>query len=331
MNIPKVSIIIPIYRVEPYIERCARSLFEQTLDSIEYLFVNDCTPDRSIEVLQQILSLYPNRQSQVRIINQPCNVGAAKAREAGIKAAQGEYIIHCDSDDWVDKEMYQAMYEKAVKNRLDCVLCRAIYYTDGSSHKMIKYTFKEDKAKFLAEVIYGKTSVSLCNRLVKREIYQLPNFIYPTNHMMEDRAYSIQISYYAQSHGYIDGPFYYYYQHSDSVCGNKSDEGMLQNFHQASANFTIIELFLREKQLLNEYKDALCYLEFIVRGFLIPLLKKSNKYRRLWINSFHGGISKIWSSGSIPWMMKVISFCIIIGAYPTIYKLLYIKKTLTRQ
>lgn len=331
MPTPKVSVIIPVYNVELYIERCARSLFEQTLQEIEYIFINDCTPDDSMQILQKTLEKYPQRKNQVTIINQPHNMGAAKAREDGIKAAQGEYIIHCDSDDWVDKEMYRAMYEKATESRLDCVLCRSTYYTDGSSHKIVKYTFKENKMEFLAELIYGKTSVSLCYRMVKKEIYQIPNFIYPTNHMMEDRVYSIQISYYTQSQGCIDKPFYYYYQRPGSVCGNTSDEGLLHNFHQASANFAIIEQFLREKQLLNKYKDALCYFEFVVRGFLIPLLKKNNKYRRLWMNSFHGGINKIWLSKSIPWTMKVISLYIITGAYPVIYKLLHFKIKLPEQ
>ena len=111
---PKVSVIVPIYGVEAYIERCAVSLFEQTLDDIEYIFVNDCTPDESMKILSHVLSRYPHRTDQVVIINQPKNMGAAKAREVGIKAAKGEYIIHCDSDDWVDKDMYFLMYQEAV-------------------------------------------------------------------------------------------------------------------------------------------------------------------------------------------------------------------------
>ena len=106
---PKVSVIVPIYNVEAYIERCAISLFEQTLDDIEYIFVNDCTPDNSMMILSEVLSRYPQRKEQVRIINQPKNQGAAKAREDGIKEARGEYIIHCDSDDWVDKNIYQLL------------------------------------------------------------------------------------------------------------------------------------------------------------------------------------------------------------------------------
>ena len=87
---PKVSVIVPIYNVEAYIERCAVSLFEQTLHEMEFIFVNDCTPDDSMKILSQVLSRYPHRSDQVVIINQPKNLGAAQAREVGIKAAKGE-------------------------------------------------------------------------------------------------------------------------------------------------------------------------------------------------------------------------------------------------
>ena len=105
----KVSVVIPVYGVEKYIERCVRTLFGQTLDDMEFIFVNDCTPDCSIDLLCSVLEEFPQRKEQVRIINQPHNMGAAKAREVGIKAATGEYIIHCDSDDWVDCDMYRQM------------------------------------------------------------------------------------------------------------------------------------------------------------------------------------------------------------------------------
>ena len=99
---PKVSVIIPVYGVEKYIEKCARSLFEQTLDDIEYLFVDDCTPDKSVDILKHILEEYPHRKSQVVIHRMEQNSGQAVVREWGVKNAKGDFIIHCDSDDWVD-------------------------------------------------------------------------------------------------------------------------------------------------------------------------------------------------------------------------------------
>ena len=96
---PKVSVVIPVYGVEKYIERCARTLFEQTIDDIEYIFVNDCTKDRSIEILEQVIKDYPQRKGQIRIENMLTNSGQAAVRRCGIELATGEYIIHCDSDD----------------------------------------------------------------------------------------------------------------------------------------------------------------------------------------------------------------------------------------
>ena len=80
---PKVSVVIPVYGVEKYIERCARSLFEQTLDDIEYIFVNDCTKDRSIDILNEVINDYPARKQQVRIVHHEENKGSALARLSG--------------------------------------------------------------------------------------------------------------------------------------------------------------------------------------------------------------------------------------------------------
>lgn len=103
-EIPKVSVIIPIYRVEPYIERCARSLMEQTMrECIEFIFINDATPDGSMRLLKQVLDDYPARASQIRIINHNENKGIAYTRSEGIKEAKGQYIGWCDSDDCVSQ------------------------------------------------------------------------------------------------------------------------------------------------------------------------------------------------------------------------------------
>lgn len=111
---PKVSVIIPVYGVERYIEQCARSLFSQTMrDGIEYIFVDDCSPDKSIEILEDILREYPHREPQVKIIRHTENQGIGGTRRTGVKNATGEYIIHCDSDDWVEPDMYEMLYGKA--------------------------------------------------------------------------------------------------------------------------------------------------------------------------------------------------------------------------
>ena len=120
---PEVSVIIPIYKVEKYIERNVRSLMEQTLGNMEFVFVDDCSPDNSVSILMKTLKYYPSRKNQVKIIHHEKNMGLPSARVTGFLNSTGRYIAHCDSDDWVDANMYMAMLEAANKYDADVVSC----------------------------------------------------------------------------------------------------------------------------------------------------------------------------------------------------------------
>ena len=122
MNKPSISVIVPIYGVEKYIERCARSLFKQTIsDRCEYIFVNDCTKDRSIDVLQRVIDEYPTLK--INILHHSQNKGLAGARNTGLDYASGKYIAHVDSDDYVDEDMLEALYNRAESEGCDIVWC----------------------------------------------------------------------------------------------------------------------------------------------------------------------------------------------------------------
>ena len=97
----KVSVIIPIFGVERFIRKCAETLMEQTLQEVEYIFVNDATPDGSISVLKEVIAYYPQRLTHVRIIEHKVNKGLPAARNTGLSYATGEYVFHCDSDDYL--------------------------------------------------------------------------------------------------------------------------------------------------------------------------------------------------------------------------------------
>lgn len=112
---PKVSIIIPVYGVERYMERATHSLFGQTLDDIEFIFVDDCSPDASMDVMRRVLEDYPHRLSQVCEIRMPENSKQAAARTAGMESASGRYLIQFDPDDYIDSDYLQNLYEKAIE------------------------------------------------------------------------------------------------------------------------------------------------------------------------------------------------------------------------
>ena len=119
----KVSVIIPVFNVRNFIERCARSHFEQTLEDIEYIFVDDASPDDSVDILKACIERYPERKEQVRILVHEQNQGLPAARNTGLAVATGEYVFHCDSDDFVEKDMLEEMYGAAKEKDADMVYC----------------------------------------------------------------------------------------------------------------------------------------------------------------------------------------------------------------
>lgn len=191
---PKVSVVVPVYGVEKYIERCARSLFEQTLDDIEYLFIDDCTPDKSVEILKQVMEDYPQRKNKVVIHRMEQNLGQAKVRESGMRSATGEYVIHCDSDDWVHPEMYERLYHYAVTGDYDMVWCD-YYRSDGKHNEYIPQKSDTQAVNLVGNMLAGSRSRligSVCNRLYKRRLQT--GIIYPKANMNEDLVIVTQLT-----------------------------------------------------------------------------------------------------------------------------------------
>ena len=156
MEQPKVSVIIPVYGVEKYIEQCARSLFEQTMqEGIEFIFIDDCSPDRSIGILKEVLKEYPHREPQVKIIRHSENQGSGGTRRTGVENATGEYVIHCDSDDWVEPDMYETLYRKAAKEDADIVGCD--YISECRKKRVIlRQPCPSDNMQYISDLLSGR-------------------------------------------------------------------------------------------------------------------------------------------------------------------------------
>lgn len=315
---PKVSIVIPVYKVEKYIAECAKSLFEQTLDDIEYVFVNDCSPDKSMDVLNEIIQQYPNRKNQIKIINHEKNLGAAIARKNGILAATGEYIIHCDSDDWTDPNMYHALYQKAKDENLDIVICQYFEKRTDSSTLVSHKLGNNPKSKIISTPVY----CSLCNKLVRRSIIDWNNILYPEHHMMEDAVLCVQIFYFAQKVGYVNQPLYHYRINDDSICHVSTEKGDLKRWNEAYENVKIIERFLKDQQADKLYKNELIQSKANVRGFLMPQMQKSNKYYKLWHKTFIELNWQYFFASGPSRSIKIVFFLTLIRVYPFIHRVL---------
>ena len=228
---PAVSVIVLVYKVEEYIARCARSLFGQSLEDMEFVFVDDGSPQR---------------RSQVKIVHNEVNLGQALSRQKGVEAATGRYIIHCDSDDYVDKSIYANLYSKALEDNLDMVICGV-----KRIHRGIEETIPE---KLGAQDLIGALLSMdlhhyLVNKLVRRSAYE-KGVQFPKGNMCEDTAIVMQLAYNCESHGYVYEDLYYYDQRPESTSFVKDT---VDKFSQIKQNVDQVLSFLESKGLSEKY------------------------------------------------------------------------------
>lgn len=302
---PKVSVIIPVYSVEKYIERCVRSLFEQTLDDIEYLFIDDCTPDKSIDILRQVLEEYPQRKEQVVVHSMEQNSGQAKVREWGMRNATGEYVIHCDSDDWVETDMYRIMYEDAKRTDADIVMC-GYKATDGVKVFKECYHQQTNKAKLLSSLLTLHESWSVWNKMCKRSLYD-SDIVYPTLAMGEDMVLTTQMVLNAHRIAVVNKALYNYFYNPNSITKVQSESSRYKHWKDSAENAkTVISIF-KKKRLEHEYANELVYLKFLQKELAGDLARKKN-YSKEWFEMFQEINWKTFSNPFIPNSRKLKYF-----------------------
>lgn len=207
---PEVSVIIPVYNVEAYIERCARSLFEQTLQNMEFIFVDDCSTDRSITLLKKVIEDYPQRKKQIHIWSLERNSGPSVARNMGLSMASGEYIIFCDSDDWVEREMYDKLYTYASRYHADICYCDFYMVCQDGIMRMESVAYVNDKVELLKRYLAEGLTV-MWNMLVKRDVYLQHKLKYPDDIVYcEDFWLSVRLMYFSNKIIKVCEPLYYY-------------------------------------------------------------------------------------------------------------------------
>ena len=265
---PAVSVIIPVYKVEEYIERCARNLLGQTLQDMEFIFVDDCTPDSSMEILMQVLEDYPERRHQVKIVKNEVNKGLPFTRSVGVKIATGDYLIHCDSDDWPRPDMYEKMYAKAVSEDLDIVICGILReYPDGSTKPVRGITSTDD---LLESLLYQDVLHYVHNKLVRRRIYD-NDLVIPAYNMLEDSPLIIQLVYYCNSWGFIEENLYNYTYRPESISAAWDSMAKVE---QIRANVNLLLSFLDSKGLSGKYSKAITHLKSWVKFSALQLPRR---------------------------------------------------------
>lgn len=299
---PKVSIIIPVYKAEPYIERCARTLFEQTLDDLEYIFIDDCSPDHSIDVMKRVLEEFPNRKHQVKVIHHTKNYGVGATRQDGIDAATGEYIIHCDPDDWVELNIYELMYQEAKSKSADMVICD--FFENAKQNRSVhQQIIPTSKTRLFSDIASGSFHTAFWNKLVKTTLaheFRIPNGI----NLWEDMSYIPLIMLKDTNIIHVTEPLYHYRIDNDISMIHNLNHEKIQSQIQA---VKVLTKYIDSKPNLNKIisnKDRLL-LEWRAKSGYLCQPNKGN--RKVWSSTFPE-VSTKYLRLNLPWKSKLLTF-----------------------
>lgn len=243
----KVSIIVPVYNVEKYIRKCLESLVNQTLKDIEVIVVNDGSPDNSQSIIDEYVKKYPHIiKSYIKE-----NGGQGSARNYGYQKATGEYIGFVDSDDYVSLDMYEKLYNKAISNKSDIVICKYTVIDENNNIKEHQYQFNKinnDKIDYL----FNNTGV--CNKIYKRNL--LKSFEFRSKVWYEDIDFIIKVLLKSKKISSIEDELYYYLLREGSTMNNNN---IKKNLDILAAFDSILNYILENKEY-QKYSDEI---EFI--------------------------------------------------------------------
>lgn len=265
-----VSIVVPIFNMEKYLARCLNSLLSQDLKEFEIIAVNDGSTDSS----RQILSDYANKDSRIIVLDQP-NGGVSAARNLGIQASQGDYLGFVDPDDWIDPEMYKEMYQTAIHEQADIVMCS--YIREFNSHSKEKefnlpsrvHLRDEEVKSTIMRRLVGPLNEEVASpelldswgtvwsklyrsTLIKENGIQFMDLQkIGTN---EDSLFNIQAFYHTNSFIFINQPYYHYWRENSQSVTSGYKPNLI---HQWGTLHEYIYHYIQEKELTNDFNLAL--------------------------------------------------------------------------
>lgn len=294
MPLPLVSVLVPVFRAERYIERCARSVLGQTYQNIEYVFVDDATDDASIDILERTISNYPNRQEWVHIIRHQNNRGLAAARNTAIEACHGDFVFHVDSDDWVDVDAIELMVRKQQATDADLVTAEALNDKNGIVTRHLTSGWDLDKTSLLKGILTYKVSTSIWRRLIRKSLYTENRIVCDEEGSLgEDFQVLPKLVYYAKNVAGIENPIYHYNTlNKKSIMNSVHISLDIQKQGLVSVN-TIASFFLDKDQI---YKDCVIGIEvkYMHYRMIQNVLKRNKQFYIYFLNQIKNANQEQW-------------------------------------
>ena len=310
-----ISVIIPSYNSSKYIDKCISHICRQTFTgTLELIFVDDCSTDDTVLKIEKSIKHHAFRGVH-KIIQHRINQGVAAARISGILNSVGEYVLFCDSDDWMDDRMCEVMYAEAKSFASDLVVCdyNNIYAED------IRVSSNNYADDYLQGLLLCQCTGSLCNKLIKREILIREDFIYPKASYTEDYVYSVQLAIMAERIRYVAVPFYNYCHREGSLVKSKDATAIRRRINENLENHRLVEEILKEHRLYERYYSESIALKFIVKNSIRSYFP-SKEYYKLWRSTYPEMTIEMFKSHHISLRSKLAYFMTMIGLYGIIKK-----------
>lgn len=278
----KVSVIVPVYNTEKYLDQCLESIVKQSLEDIEIIVINDGSVDKSHSICMKYYCKYPQKIKYIENIN----IGCSSTRNLGISLAKGEYIAFVDSDDYIAEEMYKEMYKKAKEEELDIVICGMEYIQIQENRKI--NLVPKNKKKNIEYLDYKNLMANPVNKLFKREVIIKNKIIFPVDiHAGEDIVFCFKAMLNSKKIASMDKIFYYYIQHGNNSIFNLDKRlGIFKAFLELY-NYLEEKDYLKNKEIKKEFNRVFNF--FAIKRVFVILAdsnrvseEKYNKYKKLY-------------------------------------------------
>ena len=274
----KASVIIPAYNVEDYIERCIRSVINQSEEDIEIIVVNDGSKDCTLKKIRNLQKL----DTRIKVIDKK-NEGVMKARYDGLKLATGDYILFLDGDDWIDKSAIESLWLSAEKNSSDILMYNIYWAYDIKNYYPVKTYEKEyvnKNSNYIEILLLGKISVNIWDKFIKRDFLNKVNLNLDLVYG-EDLVNVLNMLIKEPKISFLDKHLYYYYQRNTSIT-KVIDEKVFQ----LEKSFDMVKNILIDNKLYDKYIEQynyLCYLNIFIEKVVFNT-QVNNIHERLYYN-----------------------------------------------
>ncbi len=295
---PKVSVIVPVYNAEDFLLRCINSIQSQSLSDIEIVIIDDGSTDKTSMMCSNLM----NEDERIKYLYQE-NSGVAAARQRGVDVSTGEFIIHVDSDDWIEPTMLDEMYNEAVKEKADVVICDVVTDFSENSRRYYKQTIeKKDSDSIFSAMLFGDLMCSVINKLIRREIISKFNIcFYPGLNTGEDMLFCCSLYRHDIKTAFVNKAFYHYdlYSNNNSITRFFSQEKVEQRVQVSKRLFDGLDdnKYIEERDHLLWKTVEMAFFSECDRGFFYLLF--SNSQKKKLVENAKSGINNIFTKRCI--------------------------------